>query len=158
MVKVVLQNANGSLPLKLGRDTLHSNLCHRNLAEPRHSPIWTTETVPCRATFQHLPPKMGRDALHFYLCHQNWAATRYTPFSATVIWLCRATVPSGPTKLCRAALHSITTISYLPPQRDILLTTHLVTHFYPSADMTLGANGFIVCNHIYILLFPVFNL
>ena len=119
MVKVLLHNADGYLPSKLGRDALHFYLCHQNWAVtrytvichqnldvPRHNPNWAIENVPYRATFQSLPPKLGREALHFCLCHQNWATTRYTPFSATEIWLCCATVPSGPPKLRRAALHS----------------------------------------------------
>jgi len=119
MVKVLLHNAHGSLPPKLGRDALHFYLCHQNWAVTRYTSTSATKIGPWRATLLPLPPKLGRDALHCNLppkfgCaapqsqpgHCKCAVPRYIPISATKIGPWSATLLSLPPKLGRDALHS----------------------------------------------------
>jgi len=121
-MKFKKKTADGSLPPKLGRDALHSYIWYQKRRDALHSYIWYQK---CRdALHSYIWYQKCRDALHSYIWYQKcrdalysfpghlnlavprhspiWAVTRYTPTTTT--W-------------------------YLPPQRGILATTHIVTHF-----------------------------
>jgi len=68
MLKVLLHNADGSLPPNLGLDKLHSNLCYQSAATG-YSPISATKIWLSRDTVPPVPPDLCRDALRPYHHH-----------------------------------------------------------------------------------------
>ena len=119
MVEVLLHNAEGPLPPKFGRDTLHSYICYQS-SSTRYTPISATEIWLSRATVPSGQPKPCRAALHSNLCHQNWAATRYAPFPATETVPRRATLFSRPPKFGCAAPRSHWATETVPRRATLL--------------------------------------